>query len=80
MSVFDPSFYTNHTHITEIISKLESMRDDLEEVNRADLLDDIDPFLLSRIHEEVLELVSELQKMEENISETELKKAIGQDL
>ncbi len=80
MTVFDPSFYTNHNKITEIINKLEVMRDDLEEVNRADLLDDIDPFLISRIHEEIHDLLFELELMEDNISETQLKKATGSDL
>lgn len=68
MSVFDPSFYTNHEHITEIISKLEAMRNDLEELNRAEMLEEVDHFLVQRLYQETLSLQDELQLMEENIS------------
>lgn len=77
MSVFDPSNYTDHDRIAEITAKLEAMRDDLEEVNRSDLLEDVDPYLIHRIHEEAIFLLDELQLLEENISGAERKRAIG---
>jgi hypothetical protein len=80
MSLFDPSFYTNHDRITEIIMKLETMRDDLEELNRSDLLEEVDPFLVHRLRLEAINLLDELQLMEENIAGVEYNKASGDDI
>lgn len=80
MSVFDPSFYTDHDRITEIISKLEAMRTDLEELNRSDMLEDVDNFLVHRLYQETLSLLDELQLMEENIAAAEYNKAAGDDI
>lgn len=77
MSLFDASYHTDHKKITELILKLEVLRDDLEEINRSDLLEDIDPFLIHRIQGETGSLLGELQLMEENISDVEFDRAAG---
>lgn len=79
MSVFDPSFFTNHERISEIIAKLEAMREDLEEINLAEALEDVDPFLIHRIHEESISLLDELQLLEENIAGAEYNQSAGND-
>lgn len=80
MAVFDPAYYTNHGKITQIVNRLENMRQDLEEFNRSDKLKEVDSFLIHRIHEETLALLDELQQLEQNITEADFKKAVNEDL
>lgn len=79
MSVFDSSYHTDHDKIADLILKLEMLRDDLEEINRSDLLEDVDPFLIHRIHEETNHLMGDLQLMEENIAGVEFDRAAGDE-
>lgn len=79
MSVFDPSNYTDHERISEIIAKLESLREDLEEINSSEALEDIDPFLIHKVREESVTLLDELQLLEENVAGAEFNQSHGDD-